>query len=94
MDKGFKQQLYKWSYEKIKSNPKRFGGDYSTAEIMLEYLLEFYKDRQVSSLDIRTMSLLNTITRMKNKLLIKHPHFDYRTKYKPAVKKDESSGSS
>ena len=41
MDNFFKNQLYKWTYEKIKSNPKKFGGDFSNSLIMYEYLKEF-----------------------------------------------------
>ena len=44
MDNFFKNQLYIWTYEKIKSNPKKFGGDFSNSLIMYEYLKEFYND--------------------------------------------------
>ena len=47
MDKNFKNELYKWTYEKIKSNPKKFGGDFSNSLIMYEYLKEFYADNYV-----------------------------------------------
>ncbi len=83
MDKIFRKQLYKWVYDKIKSNPKKFGGDYSNSSIMYEYLKEFYSDYSVYQLESRLMSVLSTVSRIKNKLLIKNPHFDYRTIHKP-----------
>ena len=86
MDKILKKQLYVWTYEKIKSNPKKFGGDYSNSLIMFEYLNEFYADYSVYQLESRLMSVLSTVSRIKNKLLIKNPHFDYRTKHKPKSK--------
>ena len=82
MDKFFKKQLYVWVYEKIKSNPKKFGGDYSNSLIMYEYLIEFYPDYAISELEHSLMSVLSTVSRIKNKLLKNNPHFDYRTKHK------------
>lgn len=87
MDNYFKKQLYVWCYDKIKSNPKKFGGDYSNSLIMYEYLLEFYADDNISQLEPKLMSILSTISRIKNKLLKKNPQFDYRTKYKPKKSK-------
>ena len=83
MDKIFRKQLYKWVYDKIKSNPKKFGGDYSNSSIMYEYLKEFYSDYSVYQLESRLMSVLSTVSRIKNKLLIRNPHFDYRAIHKP-----------
>lgn len=83
MDKIFKKQLYKWVYDKIKSNPKKFGGDYSNSFIMFEYLQEFYSDYSVYQLEPKLMSVLSTVSRIKNKLLVKNPRFDYRAIHKP-----------
>ena len=83
MDNFLKNQLYRWTYEKIKSNPKKFGGDFSNSLIMNEYLKEFYSDFSVNELEPQLMSVLSTVSRIKNKLLEKNPHFDFRTKYKP-----------
>lgn len=83
MDKIFKKQLYKWVYDKIKSNPKKFGGDYSNSFIMFEYLQEFYSDYLVYQLEPKLMSVLSTVSRIKNKLLVKNPRFDYRAIHKP-----------
>lgn len=87
MNKIFRKQLYKWVYDKIKSNPKKFGGDYSNSLIMFEYLKEFYNDYSVYQLEPKLMSVLSTISRIKNKLLVKNPRFDYRTMYKPKNRK-------
>ncbi len=82
MENHFKNQLYKWTYDKIKSNPKKFGGDFSNSLIMYEYLKEFYSDSQVIELEPQLMSILSSVSRIKNKLLAKNPQFDYRTKHK------------
>ena len=87
MDKMLKKQLYVWVYEKIKNNPKKFGGDFSNSLIMYEYLKEFYQGHLIEELEPQLMSILSTISRIKNKLLEKNPHFDYRTKYKSKKKK-------
>ena len=87
MDNFFRKQLYVWVYDKIKSNPKKFGGDFSNSLIMYEYLIEFYANENISQLEPQLMSILSTVSRIKNKLLKKNPHFDFRTKYKPKSKK-------
>ena len=86
MDNFLRKQLYVWVYDKIKSNPKKFGGDFSNSLIMYEYLKDFYNDFGVSELEPQLMSILSTVSRIKNKLLIKNPQFDFRTKYKPKTK--------
>ncbi len=86
MDNFLQNQLYRWTYEKIKSNPKKFGGDFSNSLIMIEYLKEFYSGYVVNELEPQLMSILSTVSRIKNKLLKKNPHFDFRTKYKPKRK--------
>jgi hypothetical protein len=87
MDNYLKKQLYHWVFHKIKSNPKKFGGDFSNSLIMYEYLKEFYSDFSVYELEPQLMSILSTISRIKNKLLEKNPHFDFRIKYKSKKKK-------
>lgn len=82
MDSLFKKQLYEWCYNKIKSNPKKFGGDFSNSLIMYEYLLDFHSNKTILQLEPKCMSILSTISRIKNKLLKQNPHFDNRTKYK------------
>ncbi len=93
MDKYLKQQLYAWCLDKIKSNPKKFGGDFSNSAIMYEYLMEFYANDEVGQLEQELMSILSTVSRIKNKLLVKYPQFDYRMKHKSKVKQSESKGS-
>lgn len=87
MDNFLKKQLYVWVYDKIKSNPKKFGGDFSNSLIMYEYLTEFYQGQTIEELEPQLMSVLSTVSRIKNKLLEKNPHFDFRTKYR-AKKRD------
>ena len=87
MDKYLKQQLYAWVYEKIQSDPKKFGGDCSNSLIMYEYLLEFYGDEKVNQLPAELMSVLSTVSRIKNTLLEKNPQFDYRVKFLPKQKR-------
>ena len=82
MNGYFRKQLYIWAYEKIESNPKKFGGDNSNRLIMYEYLKEFYSDFQVIELEPQHMIILSTVSRIKNKLLEKNPKFDNRTKHK------------
>lgn len=86
MDNFFKKQLFEWCYDKIKDNPKKFGGDFSNSLIMYEYLLDFHSDKNVLQLEAQLMSVLSTVSRIKNKLLKKNPDFDFRTKYKPKGK--------
>ena len=82
MDKHLINQLYIWTYDKIKKNPKRFGGDFSNSLIMCEYPKEFCSDFQVIELEPQVISILSTISRIKNKLLEQSPKFDYHTKHK------------
>ncbi len=87
MDNFLKNQLYIWTYEKIKSNPKKFGGDDSNSLIMQSYFSEVYN----VDLPKTAYKVLSTVSRNKNKLLEKNPHFDYRTKHKSNIKKNDSS---
>jgi hypothetical protein len=82
MDKLFNKQLYSWTYEKIKNNPKKFGSDSSSNLIMHEYTKDFYSEYYVSELEPRIMSTLNTVVRIKNRILKKYPQYDSREKYK------------
>lgn len=82
MDRFLKKQLFVWTYDKIKSNPEKFGGDYSSSFIMYEYLKEFYNGYLIDELEPQLMSILSTVTRAKNKLLEKNPQFDCRVKNK------------
>jgi hypothetical protein len=91
MDNFLKNQLYRWTYDKINTNPKKFGGDFSNSLIMYEYLKEFYADDKVLHLEPQLMSILSTISRMKNKILKKNPHLDFRTKYKPKQVKQKEA---
>ena len=87
MDNFLKNQLYIWTYEKIKSNPKKFGGDDSNSLIMQSYFSEVYN----VDLPKTAYKILSTVSRNKNKLLEKNPQFDKRIKYKSNTKKNDSS---
>lgn len=89
MDKFFKKQLDVWTFEKIKSNPQKFGGDNSNALIMHEYANEFHAVSYVMQLEPRFYSVLSTVSRIKNQLLEDNPQFDYRKKYKPKKRKTD-----
>jgi len=84
MDNFLKNQLYRWTYDKIKSDPKKYGGDNSNAYIQLEYIQEFYNGVVDTVLKMKT---LVSISRIKNKLLEKNPNLDKREKYKPKSRK-------
>ena len=86
MDNFFKNQLYIWTYEKIKSNPKKFGGDYGNSLIMYEYTISFYSDFGVVELEPQLFSIISIVSRIRNKILEKNPHLDFRIKYKSQKK--------
>ncbi len=92
MDKHFKNQLNRWCYDEIKANPKKFGGDFGNQSIMHEYLMQFYGDAVVIQLEPNVMSILSTVSRIRNKLLEKHPEFDYRMKYAISRKNKNAVG--
>ncbi len=86
MEGFLKKQLKEWTLKKITQEPKKFGGDFGNALIMYEYLKEFYFDAVVAQLEPQLMSILSTISRYRNKLLVKNPQFDFRTKFPPKAK--------
>lgn len=85
MDNFFKNQLYRWTYDKIKSDPKKFGGDFSNALIQIEYAKEFYDGMVDTIIKIKT---LVSVSRIKNKLLADNPDLDNRVKHKPKKRKN------
>ena len=72
MDNFLKNQLYIWTYEKIKSNPKKFGGDFGNSLIMYEYTISFYSDFGVVELEPQLFSIISTVSRIRNKILEKN----------------------
>lgn len=84
MDNFVQNQHYRWTYDKIKSDPKKFGGDFSNAFIQIEYAKEFYDSVIDTVIKIKT---LVSISRIKNKLLENNPQFDNRVKHKPKSRK-------
>ena len=87
MDNMFKKKLFEWTYDTVKSNPKKFGGDGSNSLIMQEYSRQFYNGEIVSNLNKGFFSILSTVSRIKNKLLENNPQFDFREKDKRKKKK-------
>ncbi len=83
MDNFTRNQLYRWTYEKIKANPLRFGGDESNALIQLAYLQELHRGETVEQLPPTVIKAIVSISRIKNKLLSKYPQYDLRVKHKP-----------
>lgn len=82
MDKFLKKQFYIWTYDKIRENPKKFGSDFGNSLIMHEYITEFYSEHRVYELVPQLMSVLSSVSRIRNKLLEKNPQFDFRIKFK------------
>ena len=76
MDNFTQNQLYKWTYDKIKSNPKYYGGDDGNPAIILTYLEE------MKQLTLSTVRHSVAVSRIRNKLLLKNPQYDFREKYK------------
>jgi len=87
MDNFVKNQHYRWAFDKIKSDPEKFGGDVSNAFIQIEYAKEFYDGAVDTVIKIKT---LVSISRIKNKLLLQNPQFDNRVKYKPKKRKTDA----
>jgi len=71
---------YRWTYDRIASNPKLYGGDKGNPAIMNRYIQEFYGHLAVIQLDFRSMSQLASVSRARNKILEKNPQFDFRPK--------------
>lgn len=81
MDNFLQNQLYRWTYDKIKANPKYYGSDIGNPAIILTYLEE------MKHLSINTVRHSVAVSRIRNKLLEKFPQYDCRVKYKPKSKK-------
>lgn len=83
MDNFLKKQLYVWTYEKIKSNPNKFGADGCNALIMKTYFKEIYG----VDLPQSAFSTISTVSRIKSDLLLKNPQYDKREKHRPKKRK-------
>jgi len=86
MDKYLKNQLYRWTYDKLKNNPDKFGVDGCNALYMKTYLFEFYG----IDLPISAMKAISTVSRIKSNVLLKNPQFDKRVKDRPKKKKEKT----
>jgi hypothetical protein len=83
MDNFFKKQLYVWTYEKIKSNPNKFGADGCNALLMKTY----FKEVHGVDLPESAFSTISTVSRIKSDLLLKNPQYDKRVKDRPKKRK-------
>jgi hypothetical protein len=78
LDNDFLVQLRLWTYNKIVSNPRLYGGDEGTAHIMVAYLKEMYPNERVEQLPFTVAKALNSVSRFKNKILETDPTLDFR----------------
>lgn len=89
MSELLRKQIHDWEYEKIKSNPRMYGGDKGSPLIMKAYIQEFHSGKKAEQLADSVYSILSTVNRVKNDLLLKNPQFDFREKNKPKTKKQK-----
>jgi len=82
-----KDLLKQWVLKKIKENPKLYGGDNGNPAIIKEYLRELHGKTPAEDLTLPAISQSVAVSRMRNKILEKHPEYDYRIKHKAKVKK-------
>ena len=82
--------LKAWTLNKIKENPKLFGGDNGNPAIIKEYLIELYRDKRVENLEQEDISQSVAVSRIKNKILEIYPEYDYRERNKPKCKRHSS----
>jgi hypothetical protein len=85
MDNFFNTQLYKWTFEKLVTNPNKFGSDDCNALYMQTYLEENYN----VILPISAMKAISSVSRIKSKVLLKNPQYDKREKDKPKKRKNK-----
>jgi len=83
MDNFFKNQLYKWAYDKLKEEPEKFGADGCNSLYMQVYLKEFHN----TVLSISTLKTISTLSRIKSEILLQNPDLDTRVKDRPKKKK-------
>jgi len=82
--------LYQWTYEKIKSNPKLFGGDKGNPAIILEYLQEMNFDKKINDVSLNSVSNSVWVSRAKNLILEEHQELDFRKRHRPKKKNKEA----
>lgn len=89
MDNFFKNQLYRWAYDKLKEEPKKFGADGCNSLYMQVYLKEFHN----TILPISTLKTISTLSRIKSEILLQNPQWDTRVKDRPKKKKQSKNHS-
>lgn len=80
--------IIEWTLNKLKSNPKLYGGDNGNNEIILAYLKETNPFATIVSLTTESIAHSVAVSRCKNKLLEQYPEYDFRVRNKPKVKKN------
>jgi len=80
-------EIKQWVANKVKSNPKKFGGDDGNSYIIKEYLTDIHYGTKVEDLDLEAISGSVAASRSKNTFLIKNPEYDLRKKNLPKYKK-------
>ena len=83
MDKFFKNHLYRWTYDKLKKDPKRFGSDGANSLFMQTYLKEVIG----IFVPISAIKTITSISRIKSEVLLDNPQYDSRVKDKPKKQK-------
>lgn len=83
MDNFFKNQLYRWTYDKLKEKPEVFGSDGCNALYMHTYLKEYFNIK----VPIHAIKVITTISRIKSRILLENPQWDSRVKDRPKKKK-------
>lgn len=78
-----KDILAAWTFDTIKSDPRLYGGDEGNPAIILQYLKEASPSDSITLITQETISNAVTVSRMKNKILLEFPGYDYREKNQP-----------
>lgn len=79
--------FFKWTLEKIETNPQLFGGDNGNPAIIKEYLTEMHGKTKAEDLTLSAISQSVGVSRDRNKILEQYPQYDFRVKHKPKHKK-------
>lgn len=83
--------LREWTLQKIKENPKLYGGDKGNPAIIHTYLSDFHRGTKVEDLTWENISQSVAVSRMRNKVLEIYPEYDYREIHKPKHKRDDEA---
>jgi len=84
------EPIIEWTFNKLKSDPKLYGGDGGNSAIILAYIKETNPFSLVMSLNAETITHAVAVSRCKNKLLKIYPELDHRIKNKPKKKNNDN----